>query len=399
LLTKNHASPGTLKNYERDGFKIIQSFFAEHNVDGYSDELIDSCIQHAREKHEAGARSLHQFQMLRKTAFLLRETHETRTLQWHHLPAWNTRLLAENPSSFLVNFLASIAAKLSSSTLRNKQNIVSQFLFFLEDNGTTDLSRLSHKDLLGYLEYISEHRPSGMGEVTPTIRSFLLYLKDRGITCNDFKALLNIKYNARRTIKPIFIGDEAERILRSIDRASAQGKRDYGMFTLARHYGMRSSDILNLKLRDINWKNAEISIIQRKTGCPVTYPLDTETGNAIADYILNARPESKLEYLFLQSYSPYGKIASSSSLCHLLKRYMSSAGVFHKPGDWKSTHTFRRTLGTRMLEAEVPLTTIMQVLGQRDPQSSKAYLSMSEKKLSECSLDLKGIEIAAGGWQ
>jgi integrase len=78
---------------------------------------------------------------------------------------------------------------------------------------------------------------------------------------------------------------------------------------------------------------------------------------------------------------------------------MSSAGVFHKPGDWKSTHTFRRTLGTRMLEAEVPLTTIMQVLGQRDPQSSKAYLSMSEKKLSECSLDLKGIEIAAGGWQ
>jgi hypothetical protein len=76
---------------------------------------------------------------------------------------------------------------------------------------------------------------------------------------------------------------------------------------------------------------------------------------------------------------------------------MSTAGVSYEPGKWKSTHTFRRTLGTSMLESEILLITITQVLGQKDPRSSKAYLSLSEKKQSECPLSLKGIEVTAEG--
>jgi hypothetical protein len=61
LLNKNHISPGTLKNYEKDGFRLIRSFFAIHCFTDYSNDLIDNCIQFSREEHQKGSRSLRQF--------------------------------------------------------------------------------------------------------------------------------------------------------------------------------------------------------------------------------------------------------------------------------------------------------------------------------------------------
>lgn len=397
LLSKNHVSPGTLKNYKKDGFRPIRRFFNEQGCTQFSNLLIDDCIKSAWEAHQGGNRSLHQFQVLRKAASLLREVYETGTIQWRMLPAWRTRELAADFHSILADYLVCIAGAYRSSTVRSKQNVIRQFLFFLDDGGITDLSRLSAKSLLAYLGFISARRPSSMGAVIPTIRSFLSYLYAQGATCDNVTALLNMKCIKRSTIKPVFAKGEAEKILSCIDRSCAQGKRDYAMLMLAKNNGLRSSDILALKLYDIDWKRAEISIVQRKTGNPLTCPLNVKTGNAIADYILNARPDSELPYVFLKLLSPYGKINSSASLCQLLKHYMSTAGVSYEPGKWKSIHTFRRTLGTRMLESEIPLTTITQVLGQRNPQSSKPYLSLSEMKLSECPLSLKGIEVAAMG--
>lgn len=396
LLEKNQTSLGTLKNYEKNGFKRVQKFFSQNHSVYYSNRLIDCCIKSAWDEHQMGIKSIHQFQVLRKAALLLREVYETNSMQWHMLPAWNTKILPVEVSSILSDYLVTITGTCCSTTIQSKKNIIRQFLFFLEDDGLTKLSRFSSKNLLNYLEFIVRHRPSSMGAIIPTIRSFLLFLNTQKIIAHDYTFLLSMNSTRRSTIKPIFSEGEPEKILSIIDRTCNKGKRDFAMLMLARHNGLRSSDILNLKLSDIKWKEAEILIIQKKTGRALTCPINNETGNALADYILNARPVSSLSYVFLKLYSPYNNITSSASLCELLKHYMSIAGV-SEPGRWKSVHTFRRTLGTRMLEANVPLTTISQVLGQQDRRSSKAYLSLSEKKLSECPLNLNGFEVKAEG--
>jgi len=395
LLSHNRVSPGTLKNYEKDGFLPIQKFFNDRGSTDYSVPLVEECITSTWEAYQRGQRSLHQFQGLRKAASLLQEVCETGTLHWHVLPAWNTRKLRADFDSSLSCYLMSIAGVCSPSTFSVKKNVIRQFLIFLEDSRVTDLSRLSARTLFQYMGYISGRRPFSMGAVMPTIRSFVSYLNVQEITGDAFTSLLSPKCIRRSTVKPIFAKDEAERILSCIDRSNVKGKRDYAMLALAKNNGLRSSDILALKLSDIDWKNAEISIAQKKTGNSLVCPLHVETGDAISDYILNARPDSRLPHVFLKLLSPYGKIDSSASICVLLKRYMSAACVSYKPGEWKSTHTFRRTLGTRMLESEVPLTTIAEVLGQKSTQSTKSYLSLSEEKLSACPLSLEGIEIAA----
>lgn len=49
-----------------------------------------------------------------------------------------------------------------------------------------------------------------------------------------------------------------------------------------------------------------------------------------------------------------------------------------------------------MLEAEVPLTTISQILRQRDPMSAKQYLSLNNEKLRACALEMNDIGIKKG---
>jgi integrase len=268
--------------------------------------------------------------------------------------------------------------------------MIQQFLFIIGDKGIK-LSDISHKTIIDYLHYMKSCRPSGLNSIIPTIRDFLEYLYKNKLTFYEFNKILTIRNLKRTVVKPLIKTEEADQILSCIDTSTNQGKRDYAIFTLAKYNGLRSSDILNLKLQDINWKDAEITIIQRKTNQALIVPINVSTGNSIADYILNSRPYSNLPYVFLKICAPFNQL-TSGNLCLLLKKYMRISGVHCTSNDWKSVHSFRRALGTNMLEADVPTSMITQVLGHKSPESIKAYLSLSDHKLSECPLDLSDIE-------
>jgi integrase len=98
-----------------------------------------------------------------------------------------------------------------------------------------------------------------------------------------------------------------------VDSTTPAGKRNYAMLLLTLRTGLRAVDIINLKLGDIQWKRNAIEIVQSKTGTPLVLPLLTDIGNAIADYILNGRLESKQPYLFLRTQAPYRKLSARAS--------------------------------------------------------------------------------------
>lgn len=99
------------------------------------------------------------------------------------------------------------------------------------------------------------------------------------------------------------------------------------MLLLALRTGLRSVDIINLKLEDIHWKCNTIQIVQEKTGTPLILPLLTEVGNAIADYILNGRPPSQQPYIFLRSQAPYQKLSGRSACYGISYKIMKETGL------------------------------------------------------------------------
>ena len=159
---------------------------------------------------------------------------------------------------------------------------------------------------------------------------------------------------------------------------------------LAMDCGLRSSDICNLELENIDWRTASVNIIQKKTGRQVNVPFSRETGDTLADYILNARGRSELPYVFLKK-SYYDSAMTSSLLCSRLKKLLQKAGINRPASEKISMHTFRRSLATSLIDSGEGVEMIAQILGHKNKEATKQYIDVSEKMLRSCPLAMPKI--------
>jgi integrase len=190
--------------------------------------------------------------------------------------------------------------------------------------------------------------------------------------------------------------DEIAAVLAQIDRSTITGKRDYAVITLGVVTGLRAVDVKNLKLSDIDWLRGEIKIIQSKTENANVLPLTTDVGKAVKDYILHARPNSDCDNVFIRLYPPFVAVKDAWSIGDIWDRYRKRAGLSREAFDGKGFHSLRRALGKSMITAGVAVTTTAQVLGDRDFNSVKKYISLDSEHLAECALDFSGIEFSGG---
>jgi integrase len=72
---------------------------------------------------------------------------------------------------------------------------------------------------------------------------------------------------------------------------------------------------------------------------------------------------------------------------------MKAAGIRQGKGDRKGFHCLRHSLAARLLSEDTPLPIISSILGHRDKDSTKIYLSTDLVHLQACALGLTGIEV------
>jgi site-specific recombinase XerD len=117
-------------------------------------------------------------------------------------------------------------------------------------------------------------------------------------------------------------------------------------------------------------------------------PLQIETGNAIVDYLLNGRPKSDLPYIFLCDGSPLRPL-SNYTVSQIVTAHMKRANVAKNKR--RGSHSFRRSFGRKLLEAETSLDLVNELLGHKRLNSSKPYLPSNEQELKLCALSLNSI--------
>ncbi len=172
----------------------------------------------------------------------------------------------------------------------------------------------------------------------------------------------------------------------SIDKESIAGKRDYAILLLAVCLGLRSVDIANLKLSNIDWEKKMIFITQEKTSKNLTLPLLNDLGWSIIDYIKNARPQIESEYLFLEHRAPFLPL-TPSGISSIFTRRLRDSGIKIISGKKYGIHSLRHTLGTLLLEKETSLPMISQILGHQSIKSTETYLKLNMNELSKCPID------------
>lgn len=261
-----------------------------------------------------------------------------------------------------------------------------KFYVYLNEKAIT-LASISTDDIEDFLN-CSEFTLNVKNILRQEIRSFLRYCYDECFICKDISVLVlkTPKVRAPEKLPTTYTSEEIKEIIESVDRSSALGKRDYVIILLASTYGLRASDIINLRFSDIDWKTNLIKFTQDKTEEKNELDLIPEVGNAIIDYIEHGRPVTSCKNIIVShNRQTMGKTLSTSALYHAVSKYIRK-----KIQNWQERkhgpHALRFSLATNMLKNNVSMPMIKTVLGHRNIESTKIYTKVDIEQLRKCAL-------------
>jgi integrase len=384
-------SAGTLKNYQRY-YQFISSFCESNGIELFDDSAAEMFVNTQKAFYMRGEFATNRFCQLRKSAVLLSDHYQGRTLVWGRRVYG--KKMNESFEDALSKFSAHLGLTLSANTCKGTVSVARRFLVYSESCGTNDVKVLTADDVKRFVVHRGQNYPKSMKHILRGVKVFCAFLNSAGISELDASRYLVRPAPSHVKVLPCFTDDEAAAILAAVDCSTSVGKRDYAILKIALGTGLRGVDILGLKKSDIDWDRSVINVLQSKTGTYSQLPLLPDVGNAVAEYILDARPISDSPYIFLRSRMPNGRLVAGHDI---INRYLEKAGVDREPGDGKSFHAFRRTVGTRLVKANVPLPSVAQLLIHNDMDSTKRYIALDEDTLRVCCLDISEYSTTKGG--
>lgn len=399
--------------YGAADYLLHQLFYAEKSVELFKrncrrlrEVMVTNEIEYfdsdAVEKillHEFQDRSHKELSSKEKTHFnhimMLSEFSESGQIS---LPARSVKapITFSGPLGDLVNdFLEYKRTELRLSTIRLNcyKRHLSTFVIYCNRN---EILVIDDVDLIVLLKFIGQLDCNGtlVGIAISTLRGFTKYLYEQKQLSVDYSIKIpRYRKINQPKIPSTYTADDIARLISSVERSSAMGKRNYALILLAARLGLRASDISRLKFENFCWSKSTIEIKQYKTGRELVLPILPDVGNAIIDYLKYGRPNSKESFVFLTQRPPYGRFTTSNVVTHVVQRAFRKAGI-DITGKHFGAHSLRHSLGFRMLEQSTVLPVISEVLGHESTESTKYYLRIDITSMKQCMLDVTPVPVA-----
>lgn len=374
-MRKYYNCESSVENIYKQCFSKIIKFYHKNNYIYYDKKLLEQIII----EREKNLKSKSHNKTFRLRVNKLIEFTETGKINYKiKFPLRYVPKIAENIklSQEILEFYKGYKAK-------SLRAIVRSFFCFIEEKNFS-IKNISDEIYLDFFEYRKKLNPG-----TPyfTKKALILisnYLNSNNIikTKLDFTKMKIIQSHCA-IIKP-YSKDEIRRMTNILDKV--KNVRDKTMIIIALSMGLRFSDIANLKLTDIDWEKKVINIRQKKTGTPLSLPLNITVQNEIAKYLLEERPDCDAEEVFITKVPPFKKLTGSPKC---FEYYCKIADI--EKIKKRSFHSLRRTFASSLSEEQVPLPTISQLLGHKNSDYDRPYLSYDKEKMQLCSLALDEI--------
>ncbi|UCE03026.1 MAG: tyrosine-type recombinase/integrase [Candidatus Latescibacterota bacterium] len=280
---------------------------------------------------------------------------------------------------------------LSASTIEVHGATITKFLRFLDhDVRPRQLHDLRGAEVQAFLTHAGQHVSRGrMVQVTAILRSFLRFLAAAGEGPVGLDAQIESPRIYRGARLPRALPWDAVRaLLKSIDRTTPKGRRDFAMFLLIATYGLRASEVAALELDDIAWRTRQIRVPRPKVDTPLLLPLTDEVGSAIFDYLRRGRSASTDRHLFLRVEAPLGPLGRGA-VGDAFRAWARCAGT--PPC---GPHCLRHALALRLLREGASLKAIGDLLGHRSAESTGVYLRLDVDDLRDVALPLPATPMA-----
>lgn len=264
-----------------------------------------------------------------------------------------------------------------------------QFLNARFGSGPVELGSVCAADITGFVQRQAAKLGSKRSQMmTTALRSFLRFARYRGDITLDLAACVpTVASWSFSTLPKSLPAVHVEQVLASCNRQTAVGQRDYAILMLLARLGLRAGEIVRLSLEDIDWENGYITV-QGKTGRSSQLPLPADVGQAIADYLKDARPRvSSNRSVFLRSQAPIRSLTNLSTVSTVVRRALARAGI---DSPRKGAHQFRHTLATEMLKQGASLREIGDLLRHQNPNTTTIYAKVDLVALRTLALPWPG---------
>lgn len=278
------------------------------------------------------------------------------------------------------------------------EKYINSFLNYLkvEKNYSDNTIEGYHKDLLDYKEYLNKknikdtdykfirnylsymflkkYEKKTISRHISTLRSFYKYLVNENIISkNPMLLISNPKLDKK--LPNFLYYDELEILLNIPDKETLLGLRDALILEMLYSTGIRVSELINIKLKDINFSDKKILILGK--GSKERYVLYGNTLKQILDlYLKNSRPKlnKNSEYLILNKN---GNKITDRGVRLIISNILKKGELDYHV----SPHTLRHTFATHMLDNGADLKSVQELLGHSNLSTTQVYTHITNERL------------------
>lgn len=263
---------------------------------------------------------------------------------------------------------------LSKNTILAYEKDIRNLLEFLKKQKIFEFNQLSQDHLFEYLSIFKrkKYASSSIYRALVVFKVFFRFLKKEGYMKQDIISFFEFP-KVWQMIPTVLTYSEIEALLASPDISTFIGARDKALLELLYASGLRVSEAVNLKIRDVS---DEIVRVKGKGNKERIVPIGKKAIEAIDHYLLNFHKEGISEYLFITSK---GKKMSRESVWVRIKHYGKEAKIYKNI----SPHTLRHSFATHLLENGADIRLIQDMLGHSDISTTDRYTHISQNHMKE----------------
>ena len=279
----------------------------------------------------------------------------------------------QNLRSFF-NFLI-IEKGLSKNTVNAYKNDINGFVKWINKNNKESLLNIKESSVNQYISYLFSQKlkSSSVNRKISSLKSFYLFLlKKRLIRYSPFSEVISPKQE--KYLPASMSESEVEKLLNSPDASKDIEQRDKAMIEMLYATGMRISELVNLKITDIDMNRSVIKVMG-KGSKERLIPFGESASEALFNY-LKIRKDSSSKEVFI---SNRGRKITRVAFWQRIKVYLLRENL----KDSISPHTLRHAFATHLLNRGADLRSVQLLLGHSDLSTTQIYTHIAKQRLGD----------------
>ena len=267
-----------------------------------------------------------------------------------------------------------------------KRDIKKLGQYFTSNENPKNPKDVQYEDFMGFLAQLHQEKISArtQSRIISSIKSFYKFLfLEKEITTNPSDLIESPKIGKKL---PEFLTiDEIDLLIQSIDRSKKEGERNLAMLEVLYGCGLRVSELIDLKISEIYWKEGFIRIIG-KGNKERLVPLGKIASKHLKIYIKEVRVHQKnikeqfIDHVFINKN---GTKLSRVMIFKIIKSLKQQSGINKNI----SPHTLRHSFATHLVEGGADLRAVQEMLGHQSITTTEIYTHLDRNYLKQTILD------------